>query len=133
MMDMNRQPMNRQPQGAQRMNRVTAAAVLPVRFGWAMVTSGLQTVAAIVRQGLAIGQPPPASFVRIGFAPMSARGAALLGCMVSLTPGTTVIDIDMPQRQMVLHMLDTSEAAAAVEAIRRDFEPPLVAWFGEKA
>ena len=114
-----------------RMNRLRAAIVLPARFGWAMLTSGVQTIAAIVRQGLAIGTPPPASFVRIGFAPMSAQGAALLGCMISLTPGTTVIDIDMPRRQMVLHILDTGQAAAAVEAIRREFEPPLVAWFAE--
>jgi multisubunit Na+/H+ antiporter MnhE subunit len=125
--------MDRQPEGALRMNRVIAAAVLPVRFGRALVTSGVQTVAAIVRQGLAIGQPAPASFVRIGFAPMSAQGAALLGCMISLTPGTTVIDIDMLRHQMVLHMLDTSHAAAAAEAIRHEFEPPLVAWFGEAA
>lgn len=115
------------------MNRLVAAVVLPARVGWAMMTSGAQTIGAIVRQGLAIGTPPPASFVRIDFAPMSAQGAALLGCMISLTPGTTVIDIDMPRRQMVLHMLDTRQAAAAVEAIRRELEPPLMAWFGEAA
>ena len=34
---------------------------------------------------------------------------------------------------MRLHMLDTRQAAAAVEAIRREFEPPLMAWFGEAA
>jgi len=107
--------------------------VLPARVGWAMVTSGAQTIGAIVRQGLAIGTPPPASFVRIDFAPMSAQGAALLGCMISLTPGTTVIDIDLVRREMVLHMLDANNAAAAVDAIRRDFEPPLLAWFGESA
>ena len=115
------------------MNRLVAAVVLPARFGWAMVTSGAQTIGAIVRQGLAIGTPPPASFVRIDFAPMSAQGAALLGCMISLTPGTTVIDIDLVRREMVLHMLDANNAAAEVDAIRRDFEPPLLAWFGESA
>lgn len=115
------------------MNKPTAALVLPMRFGWAMVTSGVQTIAAIVRRGLSIGTPPPASFVRIAFAPMSAQGAALLGCMISLTPGTTVIDIDLPRHTMVLHMLDASQADAAVDAIRRKFEPPLLAWFGEAA
>lgn len=113
------------------MNRLTAAVVLPWRFGWAIVTSGVQTIAAIVRQGLAIGTPPPPAFVRIDFSPMSAQGAALLGCMISLTPGTTVIDIDMARRQMVLHMLDTSQTANAVDAIRLEFEPPLMAWFGD--
>lgn len=112
------------------MNKLTAALVLPLRFGWTLLSSGVQTFGTIVRRGLSIGTPPPASFVRIGFAPMSEQGAALLGCMISLTPGTTVIDIDMPRRQMVLHMLDTDQAGAAVEAIRRKFESPLLAWFG---
>jgi len=115
------------------MNRLTAAVVLPWRFGRAVVGSGVKTIAAIVRQGLALGTPAPPAFVRIGFAPMSAPGAALLGCMISLTPGTTVIDIDMARRQMVLHMLDPSQAAVAVQAIRQQFEPALRAWFGEAA
>jgi multisubunit Na+/H+ antiporter MnhE subunit len=115
------------------MNKLTAAVVLPWRFGVAVLSAGAHTVGAIVRQGLRVGTPPDASFVRIGFTPMSAQGAALLGCMISLTPGTTVVDIDMPRRQMVLHMLDTAQAAAAVAAIRRAFEPPLLAWFGEPA
>ena len=115
------------------MNKLTAAVLLPLRFGWAMLASVVQTVAAIVRRGLAIGTAPAATFVRIGFAPMSPQGAALLVCMISLTPGTTVIDIDLVRREMVLHMLDANNAAAEVDAIRRDFEPPLLAWFGESA
>lgn len=115
------------------MNKPVAAVVLPLRFAWAMITSGAQTIGTIVRQGLSLGTPPPPAFVRIGFAPMSAQGAALLGCMISLTPGTTVIDIDMARRQMVLHMLDARDATAAVDAMRREFEPPLRAWFGVEA
>lgn len=115
------------------MNRLTAALVLPLRFGVALLAAGAQTVATILRQARGGGAPPPAAFVRIGFAPMTPAGAALLGCMISLTPGTTVIDIDMARRRMVLHMLDTRDAAAAVELIRRRFEPPLLAWFGVAA
>jgi multisubunit Na+/H+ antiporter MnhE subunit len=115
------------------MNKITATIALPLRFGWAMATAGIQTVGVILRNGLRIGTAPPTSFVRIEFAPMSAQGAALLGCMISLTPGTTVIAIDLDTRQIVLHMLDTRDAAVAVEAIRRDFERPLLAWFGTSA
>lgn len=115
------------------MHKLTAAVVLPLRFGAAMLAAGAQTIATILRQALGRGAPPPAAFVRISFAPMKAQGAAMLGCMISLTPGTTVIDIDLPRRRMVLHMLDTRDAAAAVELIRRRFEPPLLAWFGEAA
>jgi multisubunit Na+/H+ antiporter MnhE subunit len=113
------------------MTRILAALLLPLRFAWAVVTSGVQTVALILRHGLRIGEPVPSGFVRIEFAPMSAQGAALLGCMITLTPGTTVIDIDMASRQMVMHMMDTRDPEAAVAAIRRDFEPGLVALFGE--
>ena len=108
------------------MNKLTAAVLLPLRFGWAMLASGVQTVAAIVRRGLAIG-------TALSLIAIAALGAALLVCMISLTPGTTVIDIDLVRREMVLHMLDANNAAAEVDAIRRDFEPPLLAWFGESA
>ena len=112
------------------MNKLTASVLLPLRFGWAMMSSGVQTVAVIVQHGLSVGTQPAAGFVRIGFPPMSARGAALLGCMISLTPGTTVIDIDLERREMVLHMLNVGAAPAAIDTIRRNFEPPLQAWFG---
>ena len=46
-------------------------------------------------------------------------------------PDGSVIDIDMASRQMVMHMMDTRDPEAAVAAIRRDFEPGLVALFGE--
>lgn len=115
------------------MNRATAAIVLPLRFGWAMLVSGVQTIGVILRSGLRPQAAPPASFVRIDFAPMSAQGAALLACMICLTPGTTVIDIDMARHQMLLHMLDSTDAAAAVQAMREDFEAPLRAWFGQAA
>ena len=115
------------------MNKLTAAVLLPLRFGWAMLASGVQTVAAIVRRGLAIGTAPAATLVLNGFAPMSPQAGAQLVCKIFLAPGETVIDIDLVRREMVLHMLDANNAAAEVDAIRRDFNPPLLAWFGESA
>lgn len=112
------------------MNRATAAVVLPLRFGRALVTAGVQTVGAILRHGLSIGTPAPTSFVRITFAPMSAGGATLLGCLITLTPGSTVVDIDLARRQMVLHLLDAGDGTATAEVVRRELEPPILAWFG---
>ncbi len=114
-----------------RMNKAVAAIVLLFRFFRAVGVSGIQTVRIILSRGLRIGDPSPASFVRVRFAPMDVTGAALLGCMVTLTPGTTVVDIDMEAREMVVHMLDTREAESLVRSIRREFEPALLAWFGE--
>ena len=111
------------------MSRPAAALVLLLRFLWQVLVSGMTTARIVLRSG----PRPQAGLIRVGFAPMSEGGAALLGCLVTLTPGTTVIDIDLVRREMVLHMLDANNAAAEVDAIRRDFEPPLLAWFGESA
>jgi len=115
------------------MERVLAAGLLALRFFAAVAVSGFQTVGVIVRTGIARRGRPPSALIRMRFAPMSPRGATLLACMVSLTPGTTTIDVDMGRRELLLHVLDASDAAATVRSIRRSFEPGLVALFGERA
>lgn len=112
------------------MTRFLAAVGLLLRFLRAMLVSGLLTVAVILRTGRPGGAPPPSALLRVRFAPMSAQGAALLGAMVSLTPGTTTIDIDMERRELLLHVLDASDTDAVVEGIRREFEPALRILFG---
>ncbi|MCX7691926.1 Na+/H+ antiporter subunit E [Tepidimonas taiwanensis] len=107
-------------------------AVLALRFLTAVVVSGLQTVRVIARASVGSRRAPAAAFVRVRFAPMSAQGAALLGCMVTLTPGTTTLDIDLARCELLLHVLDASDTDALVQGIRRDFEPALVALFGEE-
>ena len=113
--------------------KFVAAVQLLLRFLKAVVVSGFQTVGVILRASFGARRRPAAAFVRVRFAPMSEGGAALLGCMVTLTPGTTTIDIDMASRELLLHVLDGSDTDAMVEGIRRDFEPGLVALFGRSA
>jgi len=115
------------------MKRLVAATGLALRFARAVAVSGLETVVVILKTGRPGGTPPPAALVRVRFAPMTERGAALLGAMVSLTPGTTTIDIDMGRRELLLHVLDSSDPEAVVAAIRRDFEPGVVTLFGAEA
>lgn len=112
--------------------KLLAALMLLLRFLRAIVVSGVQTVAVILRAGTGGGSPPPADFVRVRYAPMNAQGAALLGCMISLTPGTTTLDIDEEKRELLLHVLDTSDTEAMVESIRKEFEPGLLVLFGER-
>ncbi|MBX3354600.1 MAG: Na+/H+ antiporter subunit E [Phycisphaeraceae bacterium] len=112
--------------------KLLVAIGLLLLFLKAVVISGLQTVRVILRQTLG-GTPPPAGLVRMRFAPMSEDGATLLGCMISLTPGTTTIDIDMERGEMLLHLLDTSQAEEAIAGIRADFEPSLIKLFGKGA
>jgi multisubunit Na+/H+ antiporter MnhE subunit len=113
--------------------KAVAAVTLALRFARALVVSGAQTVAVILRSSRPAGPPPPAALLRVRFAPMSETGAALLGCMVSLTPGTTTIDIDMARRELLLHVLDAADPEAIVAGIREDFEPGLIELFGRPA
>lgn len=113
------------------MRRAAAILLLTVRFVVAVFVSGFRTVAVILRVGPGRGAALSPGFVRVRFAPMSPRGAALLGCMVSLTPGSTLIDIDMVRHELLLHVLDASDTQAVVDDIRREFEPALVVLFGQ--
>lgn len=94
----------------------TLSAVFAL-FLWHCMLSGLTTAAIIIRRNR-----PQAGLVRITFLPMSEAGAALLGAMVTLTPGTTVIDVDMERREMLLHLLDQKASGASITTIHEDFE-----------
>ncbi|NIC40694.1 Na+/H+ antiporter subunit E [Aquabacterium sp. A08] len=111
--------------------KAVVALALLLRFLKALGVSGVQTVGVIVRASLGERRPPPAAFLRVRYAPMSPQGAALLGCMVTLTPGTTTLHIDPERRELWLHVLDASDTEAVLQGIRRDFEPGLLALFGE--
>ncbi len=115
------------------MKRLAAALRLAARFVRALLVSGWPTVVAIARASGTGGPAPTPVFLRVRFAPMSEAGAALLGCMVSLTPGTTTLDIDMRVHELLLHVLDGADPAAVVQGIRDDFEPDLITLFGRSS
>lgn len=110
------------------MNKPVAALILLLRFLWAVVLSGWQTLKVILTPE---SQRPQPRFMRMHYAPMSDAGASLLGCMITLTPGTTTIDIDPERRELLLHVLDGSDPEGVVAGVRRDFEPYCIALFGE--
>lgn len=114
------------------MNRPLAAIVLLLRFLLAVVVAGLQTVRVILWVSAGRDRRPRVAYLRMGFAPMSEAGATILGCMISLTPGTTVIDVDMERREMLLHVLDASDTSALIDGIRRNFERYLVVLCGSR-
>lgn len=105
---------------------------LLLRFARAVLVSGWQTIRIILASRHPARSSAQPGFARIGFAPMSEAGAALLGAMVSLTPGTTTLDIDMETRVLILHLLDTAAGEAVLVVIREEFEPLLCALFAPR-
>jgi len=106
--------------------RPGALVLLAVRFLRDVVVSGWVT-ARIILQDPARLQP---GFVRMPYGDLDETGAALLAALVTLTPGTTAVDLDPERREILLHLLDVRRSETVLEGIRRDFERPLRALFG---
>jgi multisubunit Na+/H+ antiporter MnhE subunit len=110
-------------------NRVLAAVTLTWHFLVAVTRSGIQTTKIIL-------VPDPEltpGFIEYFFEPMTEVGATLLGSLITLTPGTTTVDIDMQRGRLWVHLLDVRGARGAKEEIRRDFEEPILVLFGTGA
>jgi multisubunit Na+/H+ antiporter MnhE subunit len=103
------------------MRRAWIATSLLLHFLWQIVASGVTTAWLIVRPG---ARPTPA-LVRMTFSGLNETGAALLGCMMTLTPGTTTVDIDMARNEMLVHLLDGADPEAALASAHEEFERPL--------
>ncbi len=56
--------------------------------------------------------------------------ATILGGIVTLTPGTVSIDIDMERRILHVHALDVLDPAALITEIKSRYERPLKEMFG---
>lgn len=106
--------------------RPVIIARLLLRFVNHCLLSGLATARIILING-----QPPAGVVRLNFAPMSSTGAAVFGAMITLTPGSTCLDIDPQGREMLLHLLDTRAVETTFASIRRDLEQDLCLLFPE--
>jgi multisubunit Na+/H+ antiporter MnhE subunit len=102
---------------------------LLLRFLWQVLVSGLGT-ARLILVGTARLRP---GLVRFPYAPMSEAGAAVLGALVTLTPGTTTVDVDPGRREMLLHLLDTADVDGTLAGIRHDLERYVAVLFPPEA
>jgi len=108
--------------------RFFSALRLLLRFMFHCLSAGISTARLILVPG-----QMPSGFVLMEFKPMSRKGAAVLGAMVTLSPGSSVIDIDMEQRELLIHLLDLRHAESGIAGIRRDFEPDIQVLFPEES
>lgn len=107
------------------MNRLLAVLLLIRNFLRDVVIGGWATARLTLS-----ARPPCPGLVRMTYGDLPEEAAVLLGALITLTPGTTTLDIDPERREFLLHMLDVGHADAALEAIRRDFLAPVAVLFG---
>lgn len=103
------------------MSRTGALVVLAGHFTKALLLSAWDTARLIVVEGDA----PRRGFVRLDYGDLGDTAVVVLAALVTLTPGTSVVDIDPERRQLLLHMLDTGDLQATLSGIRREFLQPL--------
>jgi len=102
------------------MKRSVAALVIVWRLSTSVVASGWHIAWRILRRPRSMAP----GFVDYEFQAMGVAATTLLACLISLTPGTTAVEVDAAAGRMRLHLLDTGNGAdrAALQDIRLRFE-----------
>lgn len=111
------------------MKKLLALAFLGFNFLKEAIASGWATARIILREGNQL-QP---GFVRMSYGDLSDSAANFLGALLTLTPGTTTIDIDLERREILLHLLDAEQAETTLASIRRNFMMPVRTLFGGRS
>lgn len=110
------------------MTRGGALMRLALRFPLEAIRSGWSTALLIVAR-----RPLAPGFVELPYGALTETGAALLAALVTLTPGTTVVDIDVDRRTFRVHVLDAARADVIVAGIESAFLRPATVLFGREA
>ncbi|MCC7548574.1 MAG: Na+/H+ antiporter subunit E [Burkholderiales bacterium] len=101
-----------------RIRRPAVAAKLAGLFLYDIVVANLAVARAVLSPGLPI-QP---RFLRVPLELTDPGAAALLAGMVTLTPGTVSVDLDLDARTLTVHALLGQDEAATVDSIKRRYE-----------
>jgi multicomponent K+:H+ antiporter subunit E len=98
--------------------RVGAALGLATLFLYDIVVANVAVAGAVLGPMSRI-QP---RFVRVPLDIQNPAAATLLAGMITLTPGTVSVDIDLPGRALTLHMLLGDDEQAAVRQVKTRYE-----------
>ncbi len=108
------------------MKRYTAALVLVWRFLVALLMSAWDTARTIIIDSKA----PTRGYARFQYGELKEPGVMLLAALVTLTPGTSTLDIDLEKKELLLHVLDTSDIDSVLAELQREFLVPIRTLFG---
>ena len=103
------------------MQRLRIIILLLWRFLDAMLQSAWTTSRIILTDSRA----PNRGYARLHYGELSDAGVMLLAAMITLTPGTSTLDIDRDNQELLLHVLDTTDIESVLDGLRRDFLHPL--------
>jgi len=103
------------------MSRLAALLRLMTHFFKDLIVSGATTAGLILR-GRRTLRP---GLVRMSYGDLPDGAALAVGALITLTPGTSTVDIDAVRREYLLHLLDLDGREATLATIRRDLIEPV--------
>ena len=103
------------------MTRLLALLRLLVNLTRGALASGWATARII----LLCPKTTNAGLARLEYGDLDETAAVLLAALITLTPGTTAVEIDTESHELLLHLLDLDRAEATLEEMRRDLIEPL--------
>ena len=110
------------------MRFVMALGTLVLHFAKNVLLSGWDTARVIIRDSDMVNS----GTTRMSYGELDLNSASLLGALISLTPGTTMIAMDPRRRELVLHLLDLEQREETIANIQRDFVRPLLTLHGKR-
>lgn len=105
--------------------RVLSFLRFSLRFLHALVTANLQMARVVLFRRTSELAP---GFIAYPVAGLSPAEIVILSHCITLTPGTTSVELADDRRVLVIHALDAGDPAGVCAAIKRDLEEPLLAW-----
>ena len=99
------------------MRVLLAVFILLINFFKAAFYSGLDTAKIILLQS----GKARSGLLSMPYGELNENTASLLGMMITLTPGTTLIEIDAESGLLLLHLLDLDSQHETLALIQRDF------------
>ncbi|MGR3807729.1 multicomponent K+:H+ antiporter subunit E [Pasteurella testudinis DSM 23072] len=109
-----------------------AALQLCVQFFCLMVKSGFATLLLIIKLQFKLKKSLQDSYITLEIPHVSETGLVVLSCLISLTPGTSLLDINSENNRLLLHILDAEKTDESVREIKQKFEPYIMTLFAKQ-
>jgi multisubunit Na+/H+ antiporter MnhE subunit len=95
------------------------------RFVRALLVSNLQMARVVLFRPVRDLAPDFIAYPISGLTPLE---IVVLSHCITLTPGTTSVEISADRTTLLVHALEADDPAGVCAAIKRDLEAPLLAW-----
>lgn len=116
--------------GGQYFAKIGQIVRITTSFLWELLIANLRVARDVLRPGPLRMKP------RVIAVPMDARGDVallLLGDMLSLTPGTLLMDISDDRKTMFLHFINAPDEEQMKQEVKQGFERRVIELFSQQA